>query len=312
MSETIEAPQIDTAPAPEADPADDLRAAIGAAYDEVAGETTEPPAEPESTEGPARDERGRFASAADPSADPEPAAEPEAASVEAAAPAPVPSDLAPVKAVLDEYRDQYAGRGLAPAEAMRALFGAEKALRERPYDAIAQLARDFGVDLSRFAPQAPQQPPQAAQAQTNDPTVAAALERLQRLEAHISTQQQQQELASRAQTERTIADFAADPKHTHFPAVRVLMGGLMQAGAANDLASAYEMACRAHPEISQTIAKSEAAARERAAAEDRRKAAAEAKAKAVSVRGSSVVNGFTKAPDTLRDTLLAAWDGRLN
>jgi hypothetical protein len=162
------------------------------------------------------------------------------------------------------------------------------------------------VDLARFAP-AQQQAPQ-----TNDPTLSAVLQKLQALEGTISTQQQQAEHAERARLDSSIAAFAADPKHSHFPTVRQAMGALMQAGIANDMATAYEMACRAHPDIYAKTTKAEAEAQAKAAASARAQAAAQAKAKAVSVRGSPSVNGFATVPDSLRDTIAAAWDGRLN
>ena len=295
MSETIDAPQTEAAPAPEpeASPADDLRAALSAAYDEVAAADETPPVTPQAD----RDEQGRFVSREAPEAPTEAVAEPEAPPEPVAA---IPPDLAPLKAVLDENRQLYEARGLPPAEAVRALFGAQKALQERPYEAIQQLARDFGVDLSRFGQAAPQVDP-------NDPN-AGILARLEAMErAHI-TQQQQAEQATQAELHGTIARFAADPKHTHFPAVRSMMGALMTSGAANDLPTAYEMACRAHPEVYKAIQKAEQEARTKVGAA----AAAQAKAKAVSVRGSPPVNGFTKPPESLRDTLEAAWEGRLN
>ena len=47
----------------------------------------------------------------------------------------------------------YEARGIPPADAVRALFNAQRALQERPYEAIQQLARDFGVDLTQFGRQ---------------------------------------------------------------------------------------------------------------------------------------------------------------
>jgi hypothetical protein len=90
------------------------------------------------------------------------------------------------------------------------------------------------------------------------------------------------------------------------------MAALISSGQAKGLEQAYEMACRAHPEISKAIAAAETEARERASAKERQRVAAEAKAKAVSVRGSPVINGFAKVPDSVEETLAAAWDGRLN
>ena len=300
MSETTEAPQVDAAPEPEADASDDLRAAISAAIEEVSARDEGGEAE--------RDERGRFvARDAEPEApvdgaEPEAPPEAQAAPVEPAAPA-IPPELEPVKAVLDEHKELYQARGIPPAEAVRALFGAQKALQERPYEAIQQLARDFGVDLTRFGQQQPI---------TNDQAINTALQRLEALERAHTEQQQQAEASRMAEINRQIATFKSDPKHVHFPAVQKMMGALMTSGQADDLATAYDMACRAHPQVFQAIQKAEQEARDKAATAARSQAAAQAKAKAVSVRGSPAVNGFTKPPDTLRETIEAAMSGRLN
>lgn len=308
MSETLEASFADTL-APESSPADDLRSAIAAAFDEVESapeaEAEEPPAEARE-----RDERGRFASKDAPAEATEAKSEQaeEAPPVEAAAPPAIPPELAPVKGVLDEYKPLYAARGIAPDQAMRSLFEAQKILEERPVEAIQVLARQYGVDLSRFAPQ---QPAPEAQ-QTNDPHLAAVLSEVQQLKAELQAQKQQAIQQHEAEVHRSIEAFAADPKHPHFPTVRTMMGALMQAGTAKDLATAYDMACRAHPEVHQAMQKAEAEARAKADAEAKRKAAAEAKSRAVSVRGSAPVAGFVAPPEDRRALIEAVWDGRLN
>ena len=90
------------------------------------------------------------------------------------------------------------------------------------------------------------------------------------------------------------------------------MGALMQAGVAKDMETAYEMACRAHPEVWKAIQTAEAETKAKAEQDARAKAAAAAKAKAVSVRGSVPVPGAPKGPQTIKGMLEAAWDGRLN
>jgi len=90
------------------------------------------------------------------------------------------------------------------------------------------------------------------------------------------------------------------------------MAAFIEKGAAKDLEAAYEMACRAHPDVFRTIQQAEAAAKEKAQLEAQRNRAAQAKAKAVGVRGTPTVNGFAKPPDDLRGTLNAVWDGRVN
>jgi hypothetical protein len=297
-AETVEAVAPDVA-APEPSAADDLRSAIAAAYDEIAGEPEAEEAAPEpEAEAAERDEKGRFV--AKEGETPEVEAQPETPTAPA-----IPPDLAPIKEVLDHYKPLYEARGLPPAEAVRTLFAAQHALQTQPYEAIQALARDFGVDLTKFAPQQAQQPP-------GDPNYAALMHKVQQLEGTIVQREQAAEQAAAAQINQTIQQFAADPKHVHFPAVRSMMGALMQAGIADDLATAYDMACRAHPQVFQSIQKAEQAARAKADTAARSQAASQAKAKAVSVRGSPAVNGFTKPPETLRETIEAAFSGRLN
>lgn len=312
MSETIDAPQVDEAPAPEApavDAADDLRAAIGAAFDEVAPEETE------------RDASGRFVAreraATDvvdheaPEGEEQPAAE---AKAEEAPPPAIPPELEPVKSVLEEYKHLYAAKGVPPAAAVKALFDAEVALRSNPDQAFPALAQAFGFDIMKWAQRRMPQPPTQQNEQASqpaDPAYQALLAKVQQLESHLTAQQQRSQQAQAAQVERLVAEFASDPKHEHFSSVEPMMAALIEKGIAKDLAEAYEMACRAHPDVSKKITQAEAAAREKAALEAQRKAAAQAKAKAGSVRGSPTVNGFAKPPEDLRSTLNAVWDGRL-
>lgn len=314
MSETIEAPQVDTAPEPQApDPADDLRAAIGAAFDEHLG--------PEETET-ARDERGRFTRAAGEentfeervNETPNTLTDDEEKPAEVAAETPpaLPPEMEPVKQVLDEYKHLYAAKGVAPATAVKALFDAEVALRNRPEEAFPALAQAFGFDIMKWA--AARMPAQNAQAPATpaDPALQAVLAKVQQLESHLTAQQQRSQQAQAAQVERMVAEFAADPKHVHFASVEPMMAALIEKGQAKDLEAAYEMACRAHPDVFKTIQQAEAAAKEKAQIEAQRSRAAQAKAKVASVRGSPTVAGFAKPPDDLRGTLNAVWDGRLN
>jgi galactokinase len=170
--------------------------------------------------------------------------------------------------------------------------------------------RQYGVDLTQFA--ARQQAQAPAQPQTNDPAMAAVLAEVQQLKQFITTQQNQAVEAENARVQESIAAFASDPKHPHFPTVRTMMGALMQAGTAKDLDTAYEMACRAHPEVFKAIQQTEAETKAKAEAQERAKAAASAKTKAVSVRGAVPAPGARTPPATLRGLLEAAWDGRVN
>lgn len=317
MSETLDAPQIDTPPEASApDAADDLRAALAGAYDEHA------PAD--DTESRARDERGRFAAHErettevvdheTPVDDAQPEAKPDgeqAQAPEEARPA-LPPELAPVKDVLDQYQHLYAAKGVPPAAAVKALFDAEIALRSNPEQAFPALAQVFGFDIMKWAAQRMPAQNEQAPAMPADPAYQALVAKVQQLESHISaTEQRAQQQAQQAQAatiQRVIDEFAADPKHSHFPAVEPMMAALISSGQAKDLKAAYDMACRAHPDVYKAITKAE----QDAAAKARQRDAAEAKSRAVSVRGTPSVNGFAKPPDDLRSLLGAVMDGRVN
>lgn len=308
MSDTELPVAPEPAATPEPSPAADLASAISAAWDAHSGE-----AQPEG-EGPQRDERGRFVAAQGeeaPQQEEEPVSEEQAQAPEAPR-AEVPQPVNPVAEILEAYKPLYAARGIAPEHAVRSLFEAQKVLEERPVEAIQVLARQYGVDLRQFAPQPQQQAPaQAAQPQPNDP-VAALQRQVEELKQFIVSQQQKAQEAETATVAQSIEAFASDPKHPHFPTVRTMMGALMQAGTAKDMEAAYEMACRAHPEVWKAIQTAEAETKAKVAAAERAKAAADARTKAVSVRGSVPVPGVAKGPTTLKGMLEAAWDGRLN
>jgi hypothetical protein len=316
MSETVsESPEVAAT-----EPVDDLRSALGDAWD--AQET--PP-----TEAPARGEDGKFTSAAEPEAEVE---------AEPAAPEPIPApatltpdiatkwdtlprdaqeiiaqreaeaakvaaevrDVGPVRDVLARHEPLYAARGIPAAQALEGLFSAQRMLETRPVEAIAALARQYGVDLASFANQ------QVQQYNPADP-LAAMQAKLTALESTLTQQQEQAARAAEAEIQQTVAAFASNPDYPHFPAVRTLMGSLMQSGVASNMADAYAMACRAHPDIHAKITATEKANAERQQAAERAKAAAAAKARAVSPRAAPTVNGFATIPDSLRGAIEAAY-----
>jgi predicted metal-dependent HD superfamily phosphohydrolase len=131
--------------------------------------------------------------------------------------------------------------------------------------ALQDLVDRYRIDLSTLVPSSqPAAPSTAPDGYSQSPPVD--------YRAEISTLVQQQ-LAEQS-TAQAIAAFAKD--HPHFHKVSRLMGSIMQAGNANDLATAYQQAIEIHPEVSGVV-KAERAAKE---AEERAKADAEAKAAA--------------------------------
>lgn len=331
MSETTGAPEdlgSGSEVAPEA-PAPSIRETMEAAYDK-AQEPEGEPAEPTEGEPPpaperARDPHGKFAPK-------------QAAPAEPVAPAPgdipapegwgdkskvdwnrlpqsIRAELAqratpaadPVRGVINEFAQDIQAAGAQPEQMVRNLLNAERALRQDPIGSIQQLARMYGVDLSRFAAQQQQaQPPDAGQPpDPRDRELAEIRQQLQQVGQ--MTYQQQQSALQRQQAEATseIQQFAKD--RPHFEAVRADMSLLIREGRAPDLATAYEMATWAHPQTRTALLNEQRQAEEaKRTAEQAERVAKARRAGAVNVRGSV---GASPAPGrTIRETMEATYD----
>lgn len=158
---------------------------------------------------------------------------------------------------------------------------------------IAKVIQDYGVDMKLLG-----QPQQVS------PEVAALRQELARVSQQQQAWQQQQEQTVQQQVLQQVETFGQDPKHPHFKAVQALMGTLMQAGQAQDMEEAYQMAVYARPDLRQSLL-AESTAQQTHAAEQRQRTQ-RARDKAVSVRGGP--GGFTpaKEPQTVREALEAA------
>jgi hypothetical protein len=167
---------------------------------------------------------------------------------------------------------------------------------------LAQVAKDYGVDLNLLSPGTAPQP------QPFEPIVSTLQQRLDQQDARWTAWQTQQQQAA----ERAAADiyeaFAANPANKYFsvPAIQTHMGALMANGICKTMDEAYKMACAAQPEVASRIAAENTAAAK--AAEAKRLAAEKARRKGTSVRGGP--GGYTPpAPNmnaSVRDDIMAA------
>jgi hypothetical protein len=335
MSETTGAPEDigrDSEVAPGADappPAPSMRETMEAAYDRAqAADEAEP--ESDETPKPAAPERVR---GADGKFTPKPA---EAAAPAAPAPGEIPppegwgdkarvdwnrlplsirAEIAqratpaadPVRGVINEFAQDIQAAGAQPEQMVRNLLNAERALRQDPVGSIQQLARMYGVDLSRFSAQ-PQQAQPSEAGQPQDPRDRELAEIKQQLQqVGQMTWQQQQSALQRQQAEASseIQAFAKD--RPHFETVRSDMSLLISQGRAKDLAEAYDMATWAHPQTRAALIQEQRQAEEaKRSAEQAERVARARKAGAVNVRSSV---GASPAPArTLRETMEATWD----
>lgn len=329
MSETTMEPEAQDASG------DDLRSILSEEFSRGADPAPEPA---EQTDTRPRDERGRFTSgerqehAPEPSAvptehsaEPEPLAAPqswaelqdewanlprkaqemaiareEAARKQAEEWEPTKAEFQALKQVLEPHATKYRMQGISDAQAVQMLLAAADALDRQPRQALAHLARNYGLTLNDILTPDQQQTQQPGQPQQAPVDVEQLIER--RLAARDQQLAQQQTIAA-------IDAFAADPKHPYFAQVRTAMGALMQAGTAKDMETAYAMACRADETV-WTKMEAERQRQEAAKkAEDAKATAAKARAAGVSVRNSSIGSASppTASRGSVREDLQAAW-----
>jgi len=177
-------------------------------------------------------------------------------------------------AVIAPHMQTIQSLGATPAQAVGELLKADHALRygspEEKVAKLHQLARDYGIAL---------QP--NGEGQQIDPGLQAMQAELRQLRNFVETIQNGQVQQVEQTANSQVAQFAADPKHEHFAHVREHMAALIQAGQAQDLASAYEMAVWMNPATrAQLLAKQQA----EAVAEATRKAQAAKEAASVNTR----------------------------
>jgi hypothetical protein len=215
----------------------------------------------------------------------------------------------PIGAALEPLRQTLAMQGVEPATYVRSLIAADQALRTQPQQAIQWIARQYGIDLN----QAVSQPAEAGQ--PTDPTIAALQTKISSFEQYLKQQdeqsrlREQQAITGQIETFRSALNADGSPKHPHFEDVRAEMAALMQAGRAESLDQAYEMASWANPAVRAKILADQKAKEDAARAEEAAKKAAEARRVAgtnLSARGA--VSGSPVKPRTIEESLAAAYD----
>jgi len=214
-------------------------------------------------------------------------------------------------AILGPRTDQIRMRGLDEAQAIQALFAAQDLLDRDPIDGLRRLARTYGVDLRALATGAPQQPGGAPAPQAQPPAHLEALARdVETLKGALAQQRQRTEAARLAGIQDQIAAFAADPANLYFENVRDRMSALLRAGAAKDVADAYQQATWADPDVRAALLRQAETSRQAAASDAARAKAAQARHASGSVTGSPSPGsspGRGGPAPTLRDELMSAW-----
>lgn len=163
---------------------------------------------------------------------------------------------------------------------------------EQKMQMFYQLANDYGVPIGEMT------------GQGSDPQFSMLAQKLNAIENQWSSFQNQQQQTEQQVLQSEIQSFKeANP---HFDDVRDTMAGLLQAGMADDLQSAYEKAIRFNDDVFAKVQ----AEKHSLTLQEKSKVAAEAKAKAISPKSSTPTangNGGNSA-NSIRDALNSAFD----
>lgn len=115
---------------------------------------------------------------------------------------------------------------------------------------ILQLVKEHGIDFASLGTDSQQSTAQTTQ---EDPRLATALQRIEKLEGNLTAQERQRAEAEYSANVDAVTKFGSDPAHKHFPAVREQMSALIKSGQANDLNDAYDKAMWIVPEVRASL-----------------------------------------------------------
>ena len=210
------------------------------------------------------------------------------------------------------------------ANGIKTLLDISNFASTKPQDFIMWFAQQRGINLN--APQTAAQSQTAepgavnsqALAQTVQQLVQPYMQQLSQFQSQFQTAQQQaeqtqlQEISGQLEAFRTATDEKGAARHMYYDNVRGIMAALIQNGDAGNLEQAYEMAIRAHPEVSSTIQAEQHRSIEARQLEEARRKADEAKrAAGANVSGQGGVGLADTSKRSLHDDLAAAFEGRL-
>lgn len=174
---------------------------------------------------------------------------------------------------------------------------------------VAGIIQSYGVDLqtldSLLAGVAPPQS-QGFNPQMIEQVVQRQMQPLMQRFESVSQQRNQR---LEAEVDRELREFAADAKNEFYQDVKSLMADVMdlreRQGLQTDLSTAYNLACKLHPEVSKVLEARSAAT----SATTLNDAAQRAKKAAASVKGAAPMGSpNTDEPRSIRDALTAAID----
>ena len=179
-------------------------------------------------------------------------------------------------------------------EYVRRLAVADHALRTNPQAALAEIARMYGIN-----------PQQQTIGQPVDPQFNALAQELSTIKSKLSQQEQAAEKAKVSEAESKIEAFKKNAPH--FDKVEGLMAKLYEPGM--ELGTLYDMATKAHPEVSKAL-EAERETKAKADALEKQKAEAAAAAKLATLgRKPGSVGIIAKTGGSWEDTMAAQFKG---
>lgn len=175
-----------------------------------------------------------------------------------------------------------------------------KGTQEQKLQMFARLAQDYQIDLNPLL------------GRPADPQYQTLAQELSQIKNWVENTTRQQQEAETQMYMSEIQKFASDTEnYPHFEQAKETMAGLLQAGLAEDLKSAYDKATRFNDDIWQA----EVARKQQADDSKRQEAAKSARSRAVSVKtatpSGAVSSGKTDRRSILADQLDSASGGRL-
>lgn len=199
---------------------------------------------------------------------------------------------------------------IAPEQMVQRLFGAHERLSlGSPQDKLAmfaQLARDYQVPIEQLLVQ------QDGQMQLN-PNLRAPVQQPPQVDVQAEVRKAilQERSLSAVQEFEQARDSQGNPRYPHYQQVRDTMAGLLQAGLAADLPSAYEAALRhpQHSDIWEAMQQQQREAEETRKREEAKRIADHARRQNVSPRSQPLTGALPGAEAKgRREALAAAFD----
>jgi hypothetical protein len=187
----------------------------------------------------------------------------------------------------------------APApEYFRRLADADKLLVTNGPAGLRQIAEMYGID-----PRAAFGVGQPTQGQPADPHYSALFQKVGALESQLTQQQQAAETARIAEANAKIDAFKKSAPH--FDKVEALMAKLYEPGL--ELQQLYDMATKAHPEVSKLLSAEQEAKAKAEALEKQKEETAKAAKLATLSRKPGSVGTVAKTGGSWEDSMAASW-----